>query len=243
LSQGPWPDGCEGAVSLTFDDAMSSQLDLAVPILREAGLCGTFYVNPRGDDWAERLAPWRAVQGAGHEIGNHTVNHVCSRNFSFVGDRNLESLGLPELEWEIAEGKRRLSELFPEQGETSFCYPCYQDSVGEGATRQSYVPLVARHHPTARSRGEVPNHPFRCDLHLLSSYNAERMSGAELVGLAERAGTQCRWTIFTFHGIQQGGLSVSETDFRELVAHLARHRARLWTAPVIEVVRRIRAAR
>ena len=57
----PWPGGCKGAVSLTFDDGSQSQLDIAVPTLKEYGLHGTFYINPRGDDWKERLAPWREL--------------------------------------------------------------------------------------------------------------------------------------------------------------------------------------
>jgi peptidoglycan/xylan/chitin deacetylase (PgdA/CDA1 family) len=43
-----WPDGRLGAVSLTFDDGAASQLRRAVPALNEAGLQGTFYLNPRG---------------------------------------------------------------------------------------------------------------------------------------------------------------------------------------------------
>lgn len=47
----PWANDCKGAVSLTFDDGSQSQLDIAIPILNEFGLLGTFYINPRGDDW------------------------------------------------------------------------------------------------------------------------------------------------------------------------------------------------
>src|SRR5207237_10070805 len=115
VTASPWPDACEGAVSLTFDDGMTSQLQLAVPILEEAGLRGTFYVCPRGEDWAERLKPWRAVALAGHEVGNHTVSHLCARNFAFSADRCLETVTLEEMEWEVGEGKRRLRELIPGQ--------------------------------------------------------------------------------------------------------------------------------
>jgi peptidoglycan/xylan/chitin deacetylase (PgdA/CDA1 family) len=71
----PFPEGCEGAVSLTFDDGSPSQLDKAIPLLNEHNVKATFYINPRGDDWKERLKPWRDVALAGHEVGNHTVNH------------------------------------------------------------------------------------------------------------------------------------------------------------------------
>ena len=71
----PWQTGYEGAVSLAFDDGMQSQLDKAIPLLAQNSLCGTFYVNPGGPNWRERLMPWIAVAEAGHEIGNHTGNH------------------------------------------------------------------------------------------------------------------------------------------------------------------------
>lgn len=238
--QSPWPDGCRGAVSLTFDDGMTSQLKIAVPMLNDHGLQGTFYVNPRGDDWQERLAPWRDAARAGHEIGNHTMAHPCTRAFRDTAEPSgLEALSLEELEVDVVEAERRLRVAIPEQPERSFCYPCYQDFVGEGTERRSYVPVIARHFIAARAKGEVANHPASCTLHHLSSWPAERFWGPTLVGLAERAASQGRWTILTFHGINQGHLTVSEVDFKELCEHLHRHRERIWTAPVVVVARRI----
>src|SRR5947208_11251312 len=107
----PWPDGCEGAVSLTFDDGMTSQLQVAIPMLDEHGLTGSFYLNPRGDNWQERLQPWRDVARAGHEIGNHTMAHPCTRAFRDSGEPfGLEALTLEELEADIVEAERRLRE-------------------------------------------------------------------------------------------------------------------------------------
>src|SRR5438067_2422069 len=86
-----WPDNCRGAISLTFDDGSETQLRRAFPILTERGLLGTFYLVPRGDDYAQRLAPWGAVHEAGHEIGNHSLGHTCTRNYREErGARGLE---------------------------------------------------------------------------------------------------------------------------------------------------------
>lgn len=236
----PWPDGCAGAVSLTFDDGTRSQLEIAIPMLNEFGLQATFYINPRGDDWMARLAPWREAARAGHEIGNHSLSHPCSRAFRDVRDgRGLEDLTLEDIERDVLEAERRLREAIPEQDERTFCYPCYQSHVGAGPRQQSYVPVIAHHFIAARGKGEVANHPLTCDLHYLWSWPVERMWGAELVGLAERAASQGRWAILTFHGIHQGHLSVADVDLRELCAFLARSRNRLWVAPVVTVARRI----
>ena len=238
-----WPEGCQGAVSLTFDDGLSSQLEIAVPMLNEHDLKATFYVNPRGDDWREKMAPWREVAKFGHEVGNHTVNHPCSRNFSGNITGGLESMTLADIETDIVEAQRRFKEGIPESESHTFCYPCYMDFVGEGSSRRSYVPIVARHFPAARGKGELANHPAACDLHYLSSWPAERMSGAELVGLAARSASEGRWGILTFHGIHQGHLPIADVDLRELCEFLARNRDRIWTATVAEVAERIIAWR
>jgi len=236
----PWPKGCQGALSLTFDDGLSSQLAIAVPMLNKYGLRGTFYLNPRGVDWRDRLDPWREIAAMGHEIGNHTLSHPCSCNFS--GDpncRGLENMSLDEIEADILEAQRRIEEVITNQKKWTFCYPCWQDFVGKGETRRSYVPVVARHFIAARGSGEVANSPSACDLHYLWSWPVQRMSGAELIGLAERAATQNRWGLMTFHGIHQGHLPVADVDFLELLAYLDGHRDRIWTAPVVEVAQHI----
>jgi peptidoglycan-N-acetylglucosamine deacetylase len=236
----PWPDGRLGAVSLTFDDGVASQLRLAVPALNEAGLQATFYLTPRGGDWEARLAPWVAVADAGHEIGNHSLTHPCTRGFSDRLDVPcLERMTLAGIEDDILEAERRLRAVIPQHGPRSFCYPCYFSYVGEGADRQSYVPVIARHFVAGRTKGERANHPLTSDLHDLSSFPVERMGGAELVGLAERAAAAGRWTVLTFHGIHEGHLSVAAGDLQELIDHLRRHRERIWTAPVATVAQHI----
>ena len=118
-----------------------SQLQRAVPMLNDADLQGTFYINPRGDDFLKKLAPWRDVAKAGHEIGNHSIAHICSRGFHREPTaRGLENMTLDDLEKDIVEAKRRLQQIVPEQEEMSFAYPCYMEHVGCGPTRQSYVP-------------------------------------------------------------------------------------------------------
>jgi len=239
----PWPEGCWGAVSLTFDDGHPSQLEKGVPLLGDVVLNGTFYLNPRGegDSWRDTLAAWQIVARMGHEIGNHTLSHPCPNSYAAepTSRGGLEDLSLQDLESDILKAEQRLRTMFPEQGERSFCYPCYMSYVGSGATRQSYVPVVARHFAAARGLGERANNPFNCDLHYLHSWDAARRGGAELIGLVERSVAQGRWGILTFHGLEATHLPVALSDFSELMAHLDRHRQRIWTAPLITVAQRI----
>ena len=252
----PWPNGCQGAVSMSFDDGSQSQLDIAIPILKEYDLLGTFYINPRGDDWKERLQPWREISLAGHEVGNHTIQHICPRNLGSGRRKSLENTTLEEIEADVVEAERRLHALIPQHPVRTFCYPCYQSYVGEGPTRQSYVPIIAKHFPAARGMGEAPNHPALTDLHYLSaSVVAGWMSGANLCRLAGVAPEQSRWMILAFHRFQQDpssgrslsaayhGSPLSADSLRELCAYLATHRDQIWIASVVTVAQEIIAWR
>jgi peptidoglycan-N-acetylglucosamine deacetylase len=246
---GPWPEQCEAAVSLTFDDGMASQREIAAPMLEEHGLRGTFYLIPQGDDreWRVGLADWLPVAAAGHEIGDHSVAHLCSETASWV-DRGLEHATAVDFAEDLDEAERRLDAVFGPAGEgRSFAYPCYQHHVGAGLARESTVPLVAARFVAGRGGGMAlstrPNDPRGVDLHHVWSWSVERCSGAELIGLCEWAALEGGWAVLTLHGIGEGHLPVAPVDLRLLLRHLDRHRDRLWTAPVADVAARISTRR
>ena len=82
-----WPDGKRAAVSLTFDDARPSQLDAGVPMLDAYGFKATFYIATARAQ--ERLSEWKDVLATGHEIGNHSMRHPCTGNFSWAREKAL----------------------------------------------------------------------------------------------------------------------------------------------------------
>ena len=160
----------------------------------------------------------------------------------------LETWTLADVEADVVEAERRLTEAVPLPAgkQRTYCYPCYHEHVGQGATRQSYVPVIAKHFLAGRGIGERENKAATCDLHYLWSRNVELMGGAELVGHADRA-TQDSWVILTFHDVgHDSRLSNTESAFRELCEYLRRNADRVWTAPVNEVAASVvqwRAAR
>ncbi|MEM3648640.1 MAG: polysaccharide deacetylase family protein [Thermoproteota archaeon] len=231
-----WPSGFKAAVSLTFDDGLPSQLNLGIPLLEKYGFKGTFYITPK-DDYEERLKSWREVADRGHEIGNHSTTHPCSCNFT--GDpycRGLENMTLEDIRSDIIEAHNRIRRFIPD-GSLTFAYPCYQTSVGRGLSKKSYVPLVAEIFLAARAVGEkgFSNSPLACDLHELWSWPADRMRCEEMIGLTVNAVCEGRWAIFTFHGINEEHLPVSDHDLTEFLGFLAAHRNKIWVAPVAEI--------
>ena len=244
-SQEVWDGAHRGAVSLSFDDGNQTQLDRAVPMMEPRGLRGTFYLGAGVENWREWLQPWKALADRGHEIGNHSLSHTCSRNFTTdTAAKGLERSTLEEIEADVLECERRLQEVIPAKAR-SFAYPCYQHDVGEGLTRQSYVPVIAKHFVAGRAIGEYgfANTPLNCDLHCLASHNAEHCRGTELIGLVRKAVKYGRWLILAFHSIDGGRLGISEYEFEELLDYLADERERIWTAPVAEVAQYLVEAR
>jgi peptidoglycan/xylan/chitin deacetylase (PgdA/CDA1 family) len=231
-----WPSGYKCAVSLTFDDSLPSQLRIAIPLLDKYGVKATFYINPSGNDWAERLKPWRKVSEEGHEIGNHTLSHPCSCVYPFSEGHCLEEMALEDIEADILEAQRRLESIAANGRVETFAYPCDESFVGRGALRRSYVPVVARYFLAARDGGYPPwsNNPLSCDLHHLWSWPADKLSLAEMVGLVELTANNGRWAIFTFHGVGGDYLQVPEDDFRVLLEYLV-GRGDTWVAPVAQI--------
>ena len=229
-----------GAVSLTFDDGTDSQLQEAIPTMNKLGIKGTFYIRPKTDTWREDMQPWMEVARDGHELGNHTLSHICSNNFS--GGRNgLEDISLAEIEADILAAQERLVHIAPHQSRWTYAYPCYQTYVAQGASRQSYVPVIARHFLCGRARGEYgfANYPACVDLACVSGIPAERMSGYEMIGLVEELTSNGRWVILVFHEISGSRLTVGSYDFKMLLDYLHRRSREIWTAPVVEVAGKI----
>src|SRR6202012_2407884 len=70
-----WPQGKRAIIVLTYDDALQSQLDVAVPQLERAGFKATFFLT--ADLNYNAIPRWRALSRQGFELGNHTIFHPC----------------------------------------------------------------------------------------------------------------------------------------------------------------------
>jgi len=230
----------QGGVSLTFDDGTKNQLEKAVPALDEFGMKGTFYIHPVGDDWTARLESWKTVAARGHEIGNHTLTHPCPGNI-LGKPGGLEAMTLKDIEDDVLKAQGRLGQLAPHQKTWTFAYPCYCTDVGRGETRQSYIPVIARHFLAGRAAGEygIGNAPGAVDLACVWSLPVERMSGYEMIGLVEEITAKGHWAILVFHEIDGSRLTVGTHDFRMLLNHLRNRSGAIWTAPVVEVAQKI----
>ena len=124
-----WPEGYEMALSLTFDDARSSQPNGGVDLLDAYGAKATFYVLPESVE--PHLEKWQHIVDTGHEIGNHSINHPCTGNFSWSKDHALEAYTLEQMEAELIEASRQIKSLL-NVTPRSYAYPCGETTIGRG---------------------------------------------------------------------------------------------------------------
>lgn len=237
-----WPAGKRAALSLSFDDARASQVDVGTALLDRYGAKATFYLVPSGVE--RRLEGWKKTVAAGHEIGNHTLNHPCTGNFPWARQKALEDYSLARMRDEIVETNRRLKELLGVTPE-SFAYPCGQTFVGRGLDTRSYVPLVAGMFISGRGwLDEGPNDPAFCDLAQLTGIEMDGKDFDQLLPLLEKAQVAGQWVVLAGHDIGSRGPQTTRTAMLEKLLQYAGDPASgLWLAPVGTVARYVREQR
>ena len=130
-----WPQGASVAVSLTYDDALESQLDNAVPVLDEHGFKGTFYLAVGRDVMRDRLDDWRALAAAGHELGNHTIYHPCRASLPdrdwVLPQHDLDNKTVAQMREEILVANTFLMAV-DRQTERTYAATCYDVDTKNG---------------------------------------------------------------------------------------------------------------
>jgi peptidoglycan/xylan/chitin deacetylase (PgdA/CDA1 family) len=198
-----WPKGYRAALSFTFDDARSSQVDVGLPILDAHDVKGTFYVCP--DPVMQRLDGWKGAVANGHEIGNHTHSHPCGCNFEFSRKNALEDYNLEGMAEELEEASAFVQDTLA-VSPTTFAYPCGQTYVGRGAATASYVPLVAERFDMGRIwPNEYHNCPGVCDLAQANGTPLDGKTFNEAMAYINAALEDGGWLIFGGHEVMAEG--------------------------------------
>lgn len=194
-----WPEGKRAAISLTFDDARVSQLDRGVHILDAYSVKATFYVVPRNVQ--QRLADWKKALANGHEIGNHSLQHPCTGNFSWSREKALENYTLEQMGHELDEASAAIEDMLGVRPAT-FAYPCGQKFVARDLETKSYVPLVAERFVVGRGAfDEVANDPAFCDLAQATGIDLDCLDFEQAKQLVDQAIAEGRWLIFFGHDV------------------------------------------
>jgi len=237
-----WPAGARAALSLSFDDARPSQVDGGTAVLDRHGIKVTFFAVPASVE--QRLGGWKKAVAAGHELGNHSLDHPCTGNFAWARKKALEEYSLEDMRRQMVEANARLQELLGVTPDT-FAYPCGQTFVGRGLDTRSYVPLVAGMFVAGRGwLGEGPNDPAFCDLAQLLGMEMDGKDFEQLLPVLEQARDARAWLVLAGHEIGGEGRQTTRIAMLEKLLPYVRDPANgFWVAPVGAVARYIRQQR
>ena len=195
-------DGKIGAFTMQFDDSMMSQADVAIPLMNERGLVGTFFVNPGSDRYRNRRETWEVIcPKFGHELANHTWRHEGAKD-------------MVEAEAEIGNTSKHIWKLYPNQSKL------LPFARGGGTTWG----------PTREQIAELTNKYFLFRRPSLASINEESGTAPKITTFPQRAIDEHIWFPVHFHGIGSEWITTSKEHFVELLDFLAAHRDQLWIA-------------
>jgi peptidoglycan/xylan/chitin deacetylase (PgdA/CDA1 family) len=231
-----WPHGTRAAVSLSYDDALDSQLDNAIPALDKFGLKGSFYPTLSSSTLVKRLPEWRAAAAEGHELGNHTLFHQCSAKLSGRGwvtpENDLDHTPATQMVAQIKIGNAMLHAI-DGRIERTFTVPC-GDAMAAGV---DYLPLI-RSEFVAIKFGPGLVIPDMADLdpYAVAVDAPSDVTGQQLIDLVKAAVAKGTMINFTFHGIGGDYLTTSTQAHEELLAYLAAHRDLVWTDTFINIM-------
>ncbi|MBU2883989.1 polysaccharide deacetylase family protein [Psychrosphaera sp. B3R10] len=223
-----WPNNAKLAVNLSYDDALNSQLDNAIPVLNKYNIHGSFFLTLSNSTVQTRLEEWRQIAKDGHELGNHTIFHPCRKNEegrSWVPEhRNLDTTSNQAI-WE--EVRMANAILFSIDGKTKRTYtpPCGDIVTDNGnyveALQDDFVAIKWQN-----KYGKIYD----------KVYMPHGVSGQQLIEYVKGQQAKGGAVTFIFHGIGGDHLSVSTEAHRQLVAYLASHKEQYWTDSYINIM-------
>jgi peptidoglycan-N-acetylglucosamine deacetylase len=236
-----WPGGKRAAVSLTFDDARLSQVDVGLDVLKASGAKATFYLVPARAKL--RLDGWKRAAAEGHEIANHSLLHPCTANYS-LAKNVLEDYDEARMGAELDTANAELQALFGVKPK-SFAYPCGQTFVGRGVNTRSYIPVVAKRFLTGRGYlNERANDPRVCDLPNLMGTAVDDLDFEQMKKLVDAAAKDGRWIVFVGHEMGRRGFQITDTTaLAELCRYVKDPANGVWLDTVEAVAKHVRTVR
>lgn len=231
-----WPEGKKAAVVLTYDDALNSHLDVAIPQLNDAKLVGTFFLNAYNIT-PKQMLRWRDAARGGHELGNHSVNHPCPR--AILPNREhyaTEIYDVPMMLSEISVMNDVLFGIDGKEGRT-YAQPCAQTIVGgvdyTEALRRSGLIKYAR-------MGGGPNAIITnfagLDPLLVPSYGfLDHPTAPTLVAYVKRVADSGGMGVLMFHGVGGDYLEVTADTHKEVLRYLHEH-PEIWVGTFQQVM-------
>ena len=219
------------ALSLSFDDARTTNIRQGTDLFDKYGVQATFYVVP------SRVKPdlelWKKAVRNGHEMGNHSINHPCSGNFVWSRDKALEMYTIDKMRAELEEANRQIRELLGVTP-TTYAFPCGQTTIGRGKNAQSFVPLIADMFVAGRGwLDEAPVDPSYCDMAQLTGVEMDGKDFEQLLPMIKQAEKDGQWLVLAGHETADSGNQTTRLAMLEkLIRYAQDPQNGIWIAPI-----------
>ena len=220
-----WPHHKKAVIILTYDDGLTSQLNIAIPQLDSAHLTATFFLI--GDLTSQTTPRWRAVAKKGYELANHTLYHPCtSLNDNPVASENYTVFSMIR---EINQMNILLNAVDGKVART-YAYPCTETAVNG----KSYVDSLRKSGRVKYARiggdTEAVITDFKSlDPMLVPSYGLNgNNTGEQLIAFVKKVEESGGMGIFMFHGVGGDYITTSAAAHRELLAYLKKNKNKIW---------------
>jgi hypothetical protein len=213
-----WPDGDKVAISLSYDDALNSQLDNALPALNQRGLKASFYIVPLNLGFKSRIEEWKELARQGHELGNHSLFHAClsgKPGREWVQPSNaLDDKTVQAMVNEITVANTMLTALdgFTEH---TFTPPCFDQMVKDG----NYVEAVKDQFIGVKSLEDPDFTAF---------IGPSDISSAQIINFIEKQLPNIRLINVLFHGIGGDHLITATDEHAKFLDYLVANQDKYW---------------
>lgn len=229
------PEG-RAIICLTYDDAIESQLLVAIPQLDSLGFKGTFFLNSikgsteiLGMGEASVLA-WKKAAENGHELANHTLFHPCPEKLGWQEDIAIESYTIDKLLKEIELSNHYLNALEGKSKVRAYAFPCNNTMVGD----EDYSEKLKDQNLVKYARTGADRTSIVYDFKTLNPMKVpswlvmEGTTLADLISYAKEVRTNGKMGIYQFHGIGSPLFKVSPTIHRQFLEYLRANQADYW---------------
>jgi len=213
-----WPQGHKVAISLSYDDALDSQLDNALPALNQRDLKASFYVVPLSEAFKNRIEEWKKLAQDGHELGNHTLFHACRKSQpgrDWVPVHNdLDNRPLLAMVDEVTVANTLLTAI---EGNTvhTLTPPCYDQMAKDG----NYVEAVKDLFIGVKGN-EDPN--------FATLIAPSDISAEQIIAFIEKQPKNIKLVNVLFHGIGGDHLVTSTAEHAKFLDYLVTNKDKYW---------------
>lgn len=226
-----WPNGAKAALALTYDDALLSQVETALPQLDDAGVKATFYLSLASQGFKAHQDVWARAALNGHELGNHTIYHPCRASLPgrewVAPNRDLDTYTKDQLLLELEMVNEALSEL-DEQSARTFAYTCGDVRVAG----EPFIDDLKELFPGARS----VERDVAFGAYYVPSFAVDETPAADMIDYVESLIERRAVGSITFHGVGGDHLWVTPEDHAALLAYLQSVEDEIWVAPLRDIL-------